>query len=268
MCGTVSHPGEPAVNNVNWIGRRRMSGLRTLIAVVAATLLVEGCVNGRPQRDIRSTTAVDGVSIVPLAKADVDSLRAAWSINSAVLLGRSRLSESDSRWVQDYIALRESHLFGCSQLDLVELTLLERNNAISLDGGYMRVQFYHELWRVRSCGIDRRYRVWGDVNTPSVAEDAGERKMTYDPAAVESLGVVSAKVVVDELHQSAADMRQAIGPPAAAVPVFEYTVQTQDGSIVKIRSEYFASKIGDCVRVFQSAQPSYPRMSPASGCGK
>ena len=52
----------------------------------------------------------------------------------------------------------------------------------------------------------------------------------------------------------------------STIDIFEYKVRLSDGAIVSIFSEYFAFDLGNCVKVFQSSAPTYPRMAPWSGC--
>lgn len=106
---------------------------------------------------------------------------------------------------------------------------------------------------------------------------------TYDSAAVESRARIVSKTIAGEKIQPRADSFNA-GPGVAAtlgaagllladvvqkkasVTVYEYLVKSEAGEEVRVSSEYFAFSVGDCVTLFQSPQPTYPRIAWGSGC--
>lgn len=51
---------------------------------------------------------------------------------------------------------------------------------------------------------------------------------------------------------------------SAKIPIFEYVVEHSEGKQVQIFSEYFAYEIGNCVKLFLSDKPTYPRIAPWS----
>jgi hypothetical protein len=107
--------------------------------------------------------------------------------------------------------------------------------------------------------------------------------LSYDPDALESPARIIDKSVAGERTQPRADSYNA-GPALAGVigaaglvladalqkrtniEVYEYVVRTNEGNEVSILSEYTGFSVGDCVKLFQSAQPTYPRIAPGGGC--
>ncbi len=54
----------------------------------------------------------------------------------------------------------------------------------------------------------------------------------------------------------------------AQVAVYAYRIQTVDGRQATVTSVSFADEVGDCVKLLESPQPTYPRFMSASGCDK
>lgn len=106
----------------------------------------------------------------------------------------------------------------------------------------------------------------------------------YDPQARESVGRIVAKGVAGARTQPAADSYNpapafvaAIGLVGAqllgdalekktSVPVHVYRIQTEDGREVSVLSDYSLSEVGECVKLLESSQPTYPRFVSHSGC--
>lgn len=118
---------------------------------------------------------------------------------------------------------------------------------------------------------------------------------TYDAAATETLGRVVSKIPVKTKMQVMADSKSLMSPdtfawssnPAQAslaraigsllidleekktwIPIYEYQVQMADGRSVFVNTDYAHTEIGECVKVFESADPSYPRFISHDSCGK
>ena len=106
----------------------------------------------------------------------------------------------------------------------------------------------------------------------------------YDPDARESVGRIIAKQVVAGRTQATADSFDAtavlvsvVGPVVApivgnalqkktTIPIYGYTVRLVDGREVLVQSEYFASHVGDCVKLLESSRPGYPRFVSSGDC--
>lgn len=74
------------------------------------------------------------------------------------------------------------------------------------------------------------------------------------PAFVAAMGVVGAQLLGDALEKK------------TSVPVYVYRIRTEDGRDVSVVSDYSLSEIGECVKLLESSQPTYPRFVAHSGC--
>lgn len=106
----------------------------------------------------------------------------------------------------------------------------------------------------------------------------------YDADARESVGRIIAKQGIAERTQVTADSQDAtaslvgvLGPGLAnvvgdalqkktTIPIYGYTIRLVDGREVVVKSEYFASHVGDCVKLFESSRPGYPRFVSSGDC--
>jgi hypothetical protein len=105
----------------------------------------------------------------------------------------------------------------------------------------------------------------------------------YDPRARESFGKIVAKDVAGARTQATADSHNPgpafVGALGVAglmlgdalqektkVAVYEYRVRTEDGRLVSVYSDFANSRVGDCVKLLESSQPSYPRFISDDGC--
>lgn len=52
----------------------------------------------------------------------------------------------------------------------------------------------------------------------------------------------------------------------ATIKIYEYSVRDGSGTETLVLSEYFAFEVGDCVKLFVSTRPSYPRIALGWGC--
>lgn len=104
----------------------------------------------------------------------------------------------------------------------------------------------------------------------------------YDPNAVEKLGRVTSKSLSRHETRPAADnlivapvpgislgvtliMQQALNKESQ-IPIYAYKVMTEDKTEITILSEFPSFKPSDCVKVFISTRPDYPRMRYWEGC--
>ena len=109
------------------------------------------------------------------------------------------------------------------------------------------------------------------------------RSPSYDQDAIQSRARIVGKSVAGEQVQARADrpnmgasMAGVIGPAAlplgdalqgkTSVKVYAYRVKNEAGVEVTVLSEYPAFEVGDCVILFQSSQPTYPRIARGGGC--
>lgn len=93
----------------------------------------------------------------------------------------------------------------------------------------------------------------------------------YDPNARETLGVVQRRAVAAENTKQEVtwlSRTQQVGTSGPPVTLYRHTVMLEDGRIVDVLSSYPNHSITSCVKVFESTQPTYPRMTSASGCKK
>jgi hypothetical protein len=105
----------------------------------------------------------------------------------------------------------------------------------------------------------------------------------YDPNATEKIGRISLKSVARHETRQAADNPIIAPVPGlipygttlilqkslrrdSQIPIYSYTIKTEDQSEVIILSEFPSHSVGDCVKVFLSTRPDYPRMAVWSGC--
>jgi hypothetical protein len=105
----------------------------------------------------------------------------------------------------------------------------------------------------------------------------------YDPNAKESLGRIIGKEIGQVRTQARADSFNAgpalVGTLGAVgiaigdslekktqVPIFRYRIRAEDGREIEVHSEYAMNQVGDCVRLFESERPTYPRFTSADGC--
>jgi hypothetical protein len=106
----------------------------------------------------------------------------------------------------------------------------------------------------------------------------------YDPQATESLGQIVSKTTVGtrtlpgDSGSAGPALVGVIGIAGLAlvdalqtktkVPILEYRIRLSDGREVTVVTDYFASYVGDCVKVFESKMPTYPRFISGDGCAK
>lgn len=105
----------------------------------------------------------------------------------------------------------------------------------------------------------------------------------YDPGATEKLGrIVSKTVARTEPIQSGEtnppiflplkDMLVVLpttpNEPTSRMNVYEHVVKVSPTETVSVLSEYPGFNVGDCVKIFLSQRPSYPRIAQGSGCGE
>lgn len=111
----------------------------------------------------------------------------------------------------------------------------------------------------------------------------------YDPNAIEKLGRIINKTLVRHETRLAADSKLVMRPemyglPAnattyatafimqelfkkeAQIPIYAYSIHTEDETNIVVFSEFPAHDVGACVKVFLSSRPDYPRMTGWSGC--
>jgi hypothetical protein len=105
----------------------------------------------------------------------------------------------------------------------------------------------------------------------------------FDVDAKESLGRITEKTVAGGRTQARADSPSAdalvgtIGIVGVAIAdglfqkktqiaIYAYRIRTADGRQIVVASESFSNEVGDCVKVFESARPTYPRFVSAMGC--
>ncbi len=74
------------------------------------------------------------------------------------------------------------------------------------------------------------------------------------PAFVAAMGIVGAQLLGDALEKK------------TSVPVHVYRIRTEDGREVSVLSDYSLSEVGECVKLLESNQPTYPRFVSYSGC--
>lgn len=116
------------------------------------------------------------------------------------------------------------------------------------------------------------------------AAGCAARPPNYDPQARESMGRIVAKGVAGMRTQAAADSynpapafvagmgvvgAQLLGDALekkTSVPVHVYRIRTEDGREVSVLSDYSLSEVGECVKLLESNQPTYPRFVSNSGC--
>lgn len=106
---------------------------------------------------------------------------------------------------------------------------------------------------------------------------------SYDINALESIGRIVSKTQVGEKIQPRADspnmgpaLAGSLGPVGLVIgdvlqkkttlPVFEYRIKTTNGREIVAMSDYSLSHVGQCVRVFESSQPTYPRFVSSDEC--
>ncbi len=110
----------------------------------------------------------------------------------------------------------------------------------------------------------------------------GSRAPTYDPDASESIAKIVSKREVAKVNRPMGGGIPVVVPVpigramifvrlsggglfgSASIPIFEYVVEAQDGNRVQILSEFFAYEVGNCVKLFLSDKPTYPRIAPWS----
>jgi len=57
-----------------------------------------------------------------------------------------------------------------------------------------------------------------------------------------------------------------MGRGSTSLPEYEYTVQLEDGRTVSILDWDSTMSVGNCVRLFESPRPDYPRLINSYGC--
>jgi hypothetical protein len=116
-----------------------------------------------------------------------------------------------------------------------------------------------------------------------VISGCASRAPSYDSNARESLGRIISKTQVGEKIQARADspnmgaalvgiyggLGLVIGDALqkkTTLPVFEYRIKMVDGREVVAVSDYSRDSVGECVKVFESSQPTYPRFVSSDEC--
>lgn len=118
---------------------------------------------------------------------------------------------------------------------------------------------------------------------PLLISGCANQAPSYDPNAVESIGRIISKTPVGTKNQARADSPN-MGPALAAslgpiglvfgdalqkkttLQIFEYRIKTEDGREIIVFSDYSSDIVGQCVRVFESSRPSYPRFISSNEC--
>ena len=105
----------------------------------------------------------------------------------------------------------------------------------------------------------------------------------YDPNAIEKLGRITKKTVARVEPARSGEVSPPIflplkglmmgipqfsGESPGSMNIYEYVITLSPSQVVSVFSEYPAFNVGDCVKVFLSEKPSYPRMTLGSGCNK
>lgn len=121
------------------------------------------------------------------------------------------------------------------------------------------------------------------LTLPLLIYGCANQTPSYDPNAVESIGRIISKMQVGAKIQARADSPN-MGPALAAslgpvglgigdalqkkttLPIFEYRIKTEDGREIVVFSDYSSDIVGQCVRVFESSRPSYPRFISSNEC--
>jgi hypothetical protein len=106
----------------------------------------------------------------------------------------------------------------------------------------------------------------------------------YDAAAKETMGRIVSKQVVAIDRRPTAEVNNTLFIPVmlhgvaylvmlgnpladrASIRIYEYVVRTPDGATTSVPSEYFAFEVGQCVKLFTSTRPSYPRIASGWNC--
>jgi hypothetical protein len=107
-------------------------------------------------------------------------------------------------------------------------------------------------------------------------------KHDYDPQATELYGrIVDKRLAHTETHAVPRNYGEYAGvftivnvlwgttQPSHDVHtlnVYEYLVQVDDGRKIAVQSEFFGHDVGECVKVFLSERPSYPRLTSGTDC--
>ena len=106
----------------------------------------------------------------------------------------------------------------------------------------------------------------------------------YDAAAKETMGRIVSKQVVAIDRRPTAEVNNTLFIPVvlhgvaylvmlsnpradlASIKIYEYVVRTPDGATTSVPSEYFAFEVGQCIKLFTSPRPSYPRIASGWNC--
>jgi hypothetical protein len=75
---------------------------------------------------------------------------------------------------------------------------------------------------------------------------------------------IYATALIIELLRGAQQARQAVEDPGT--PIYSYRILAKGQEQFTIVSDFPGYRPGDCVRVFLSSRPDYPRMTSSSGC--
>ena len=121
------------------------------------------------------------------------------------------------------------------------------------------------------------------VGTALLITGCATTSPNYDLNARESLGRITTKTQIGTRKQVSADSQNA-GPAMASVlgvaglalgdalqkrtsiAIYEYRISTVERKEVVVVFDYFGSSVGDCVKVLESALPTYPRFVSAVDC--
>lgn len=103
---------------------------------------------------------------------------------------------------------------------------------------------------------------------------------SYAPSAKESFGVIVAKEVVGTQQQATADspnhplakvvpvfgLMDALHQKNTNLPLYSYRLKKLSGEEITVTTTYSADSVGNCVQIFESARPGYPRFVATTQC--
>lgn len=102
---------------------------------------------------------------------------------------------------------------------------------------------------------------------------------SHDPDAKETPVRVLQKRVIDQVTRETAEYKPTMVIPVgnivlihtkrgdtAWIPIYEYTVADRNKTTATIQSEYSGFEVGQCLKLFTSIQPTYPRLAYGAAC--
>ena len=103
----------------------------------------------------------------------------------------------------------------------------------------------------------------------------------YDPSAQEMPARITEKRIIGSISRATAEVKfDAIIPVGkllvpmsspdnkANIPIYEYNVTDKHQKITKVLSESSIFEVGQCVKLFISNQPTYPRIAYGAECNE